>query len=105
VGEGQQRSFLLGEEIMPGVTVTAVGFDSVTVSRGGAPEQLFLDQSPPATTVGPGATSFSQPATSTPMSTNTTPPPLPVVVAPPPPSTSAAVGRSHDPEGVAVSAE
>ena len=86
VGDGQQRSFLVGEEIMPGVTLTAVGFDSVTVSRGGAPEQLFLDQSPPATTVGPGAPPYSPPMTSTPMSTSTTPPPpLPVVVAPPPP--------------------
>jgi general secretion pathway protein C len=84
IGDGQQRSFLVGDEVMPGVTLTAVGFDSVTVSRGGAPEQLFLDQSPPATMVGPGATSFSGPA-STPMSTTTTsPPPLPVVVAPPP---------------------
>jgi general secretion pathway protein C len=83
VAEGQQRSFLVGEEIMPGVTLTAVGFDSVTVSRGGAPEQLFLDQSPPASVVGPGA-----PPMSVPMSTSTTmtsPPPLPVVVAPPPP--------------------
>jgi general secretion pathway protein C len=84
VGDGQQRSFLVGEEVMPGVTLTAVGFDSVTVSRAGAPEQLFLDQSPPATTVGPGAPTYSGP-TSTPMSTVTTPPPpLPVVVAPPP---------------------
>ena len=30
---------------MPGVTLTAVGFDNVTISRGGAPEQIFLDQS------------------------------------------------------------
>lgn len=75
VADGQQRSFLVGEEIMPGVTLTGVGFDNVTVSRGGAPEQLFLDQSPNATVVGPGAPSSAIPTSST---------PLPVVVAPPP---------------------
>ncbi|HEX8402848.1 MAG TPA: type II secretion system protein N [Allosphingosinicella sp.] len=78
--DGQQRSYAVGEEIMPGVTLTAVGFDNVTVSRSGTAEQLFLDQSPPATAVGPGAI----PAMSTPMTTSTPPPPLPVVVAPPP---------------------
>ena len=99
VGEGVQRSFTIGEEIMPGVTLTAVGFDSVTVSRGGAPEQLFLDQSPPATTVGPGAPPYT-PSTSTPMATTTTPPPpLPVVVAPPPPQAPPAspVGANANP--------
>jgi general secretion pathway protein C len=82
LADGQQRSFVIGEEIMPGVTLTGVGFDNVTVSRNGAPEQLFLDQSPPATTVGPGTTS----PLGIPMSTTTPPPPpLPVVSAPPPP--------------------
>jgi general secretion pathway protein C len=50
--EGQQRSFAVGDEIVPGVTLTAVGFDNVTISRSGVPEQLFLDQSGPATEVG-----------------------------------------------------
>jgi general secretion pathway protein C len=67
--DGQQRNFLVGEEVMPGVTLTAVGFDNVTVSRGGVPEQLFLDQSTPATSVAPG-----MPA-----------PPAPSGIAPPPP--------------------
>jgi general secretion pathway protein C len=81
--DGQQRSFAVGEEIMPGVTLSAVGFDNVTVSRGGTPEQLFLDQSPPAAVVGPSTPSPSFAPTG---GTTTTPaPPLPVVVAPPPP--------------------
>ena len=37
---------------MPGVTLAAVGFDNVTISRGGAQEQIFIDQSQPATAVG-----------------------------------------------------
>lgn len=73
--DGQQLSFGVGEEIMPGVTLTAVGFDNVTISRGGATEQIFLDQSPPAQVVGaPGA-----PIT-------TVPTPLPVVTVAPPPA-------------------
>ena len=50
--DGTQRSFAVGEEIMPGVTLAAVGFDSVTINRGGTPEQIILDQSAPAP-VGP----------------------------------------------------
>lgn len=46
--DGAQRSFAVGEEIMPGVTLAAVGFDSVTINRGGTAEQIFLDQSTPA---------------------------------------------------------
>ena len=46
--DGRQISFAVGEEIMPGVALTAVGFDNVTISRGGALEQIFLDQSTPA---------------------------------------------------------
>ncbi|HYI42210.1 MAG TPA: type II secretion system protein N [Sphingomicrobium sp.] len=51
--DGQQRSFAVGDEIVPGVTLAEVGYDSVTVSRGGTREQLFLDQSTPANVVGP----------------------------------------------------
>ncbi len=74
-GNGEQRSILVGEEIMPGVTLVSIGFDFVTISRGGATEQLFLDQTPAAT---PGAVPGQvqpQPA----------PQPVPTVVAPPPP--------------------
>lgn len=52
---GVQASFLVGEEVMPGVTLEAVDFDNVTISRGGAREKLYLDQSatPAATPVTP----------------------------------------------------
>jgi general secretion pathway protein C len=43
--DGVQRSVAVGEEIAPGVTLKAVAFDHVTLNRGGAAEQLFLDQS------------------------------------------------------------
>ncbi|MGP1281799.1 MAG: type II secretion system protein N [Parasphingopyxis sp.] len=49
--DGEQDSFLVGDELMPGVTLESVGFDFVTISRNGASEQIFLDQSggaPPA---------------------------------------------------------
>lgn len=63
---GEQRSYVVGDEILPGVTLHAVAFDSVTVSRGGTPEQLFLDQSVPARQVTPEsvpATAVAGPAT------------------------------------------
>src|SRR3954467_11114697 len=52
--DGRQLSFEVGEEVMPGVTLTAVGFDNVTISRGGGAEQIFLDQSGPAAAAGGG---------------------------------------------------
>ncbi|HEX8225620.1 MAG TPA: type II secretion system protein N [Allosphingosinicella sp.] len=63
--DGQQRSIAVGEEIEPGVTLKAVGFDSVTIGRGGADEQLFMDQSQDPATV---------PAPNTPSPTAPTPP-------------------------------
>src|SRR5687767_11915201 len=52
--DGQQRSIAVGEEIEPGVTLKSVDFDSVTITRGGADEQLFMDQSEtPATVTAP----------------------------------------------------
>lgn len=48
--DGTQRSFATGEEIMPGVILAEVGFDSVTIDRGGTREQIFLDQSQPVAT-------------------------------------------------------
>jgi general secretion pathway protein C len=63
--DGRQLSFAVGEEIMPGVTLTAVGFDNVTISRGGSQEQIFLDQSQPATvaTGDPNSTTVVPPGT------------------------------------------
>jgi hypothetical protein len=43
--DGQQKSIGVGEEIMPGVRLAAVEFESVTLDRGGAREQLYIDQS------------------------------------------------------------
>ncbi|HYI38690.1 MAG TPA: type II secretion system protein N [Allosphingosinicella sp.] len=53
--DGQQRSIAVGEEVEPGVTLKSVDFDSVTISRGGADEQLFMDQSQAPATVTPTA--------------------------------------------------
>jgi general secretion pathway protein C len=49
---------MVGEEIMPGVTLAEVGFDGVTIDRAGTREQIFLDQSEPAAPVAgaPGQT-------------------------------------------------
>jgi general secretion pathway protein C len=63
--DGRQMSFAVGEEIMPGVVLTGVGFDNVTISRAGTAEQLFLDQSEPAPAAGgpvPGAPQVATPA-------------------------------------------
>jgi general secretion pathway protein C len=73
--DGRQMNFAVGEEIMPGVTLTAVGFDNVTISRNGTAEQIFLDQSGPATAVGVPETPVPQAAGPA--------APMPVVVAPP----------------------
>jgi general secretion pathway protein C len=43
--DGVQSSFGVGDEVMPGVTLKQVAFDSVTIDRNGIAEQLFLDQS------------------------------------------------------------
>ncbi|QNE30728.1 type II secretory protein PulC [Sphingomonas sp. NBWT7] len=43
--DGVQKSVAIGEEIIPGVVLRAVAFDHVTIERGGAREDLFLDQS------------------------------------------------------------
>lgn len=82
--EGQQRSYAVGEEIMPGVTLTAVGFDNVTITRAGTPEQIFLDQ-PASPTEGtlPGA-NFA-PAPPPPASVMPAVPPAPQTAPPPPP--------------------
>lgn len=51
--EGEQEVYRIGEEVMEGVTLSAVAFDHVTLSRGGSSELLYLDQSQPAPTVTP----------------------------------------------------
>jgi general secretion pathway protein C len=44
--DGRQQSFAVGDEIMPGVKLVAVEFESVVLDRGGARETLYIDQSP-----------------------------------------------------------
>lgn len=76
--DGVQSSFLVGEEIVPGVKLKSVNYDGVTIERNGAPEQLFLDQSVAAPVAQPGAATAGA----------TQPSPQTVVpaVAPPPPA-------------------
>jgi general secretion pathway protein C len=67
--DGIQNSIAVGEEIMPGVILKSVAFDSVTIDRGGTIEQLFIDQSvpaPEAATVAPGIALDGQPAAAPP---------------------------------------
>ena len=52
--DGVQSSYAVGDEIIPGVRLAAVRDDGVTLDRGGAREQLFLDQSVPAADATPG---------------------------------------------------
>ena len=40
-----QKSIAVGEEIVPGVKLKSVAFDHVTIDRGGASEDLYIDQS------------------------------------------------------------
>lgn len=62
--DGVQQSVSVGEEIAPGVKLTAVAYDHVTITRGGAPEDLFLTQdgaAPAAPTLGSIAAPASSP--------------------------------------------
>lgn len=60
--DGVQRSVSVGEEVSPGVRLAAVAFDNVTLDRGGASEQLFLDQSSSTLPIGPTASGSTAPA-------------------------------------------
>jgi general secretion pathway protein C len=66
--DGVQTSFAVGETVMPGVVLKSVAFDSVTVDRGGALEQVFLDQSVPPRAVVSGAAPAPVGATPAPIS-------------------------------------
>lgn len=54
---GLQTAYAVGEEIMPGVTLKAVAFDHVVISRNGADETLYIDQSGGAPVAAPAAPS------------------------------------------------
>lgn len=67
--DGVQNSYAVGEEIMPGVVLKAVAFDHISIDRGGAEEQVFIDQSAPAPEANgddrrPGAAAAPAPAAS-----------------------------------------
>lgn len=49
-GDGLQQVYRVGAEVQPGVTLAAVAFDHVELSRNGAKELLYLDQSSAAPT-------------------------------------------------------
>jgi general secretion pathway protein C len=57
--DGVQSSFAVGDDIVPGVKLKEVGGDFVVIDRGGTAEQLFLDQSTPATVASPTNTAPS----------------------------------------------
>ncbi len=63
--DGVQGSFSVGAEIMPGVTLKAVAFDHITLTRGGVDEDLFIDQSggtpPPSAVTGDSSAVLSGP--------------------------------------------
>lgn len=63
--DGVQRSVSVGEEIQPGVMLKSVAFDHITIDRGGATEDLYLDQSDAPTAAAgvstPGAPSVQAP--------------------------------------------
>lgn len=65
--DGQQVSVSVGEAIMPGVVLVAVGFDYADVERQGARQRLFMDQDKPAQSLGAGAA--GGPAVATPPAT------------------------------------
>jgi general secretion pathway protein C len=48
--DGQQLSVAVGDDIIPGVRLAGVAFESVTLDRGGTRETLYIDQSSPAQT-------------------------------------------------------
>lgn len=69
--DGVQMSVAVGDEIIPGVKLKAVAFDHVTIDRGGAEEDLFIDQStvvqtvaPPPASAAPGAIAGAPPRAS-----------------------------------------
>ncbi|HEX7855970.1 MAG TPA: type II secretion system protein N [Sphingobium sp.] len=43
--DGLQSSFIVGDAVMPGVTLRQIAYDHVVLDRGGKAETLFLDQS------------------------------------------------------------
>jgi general secretion pathway protein C len=59
--DGVQQSFAVGDEVIPGVRLVAVAFDSVTLARDGVNETLFLDQSAGPVPVTPAGDAGTRP--------------------------------------------
>ena len=59
--DGVQQSVAVGEEVAPGVRLKTVAFDHITLDRGGAEEDLFLDQSGAVPPVQAGAAPATAP--------------------------------------------
>lgn len=60
--DGEQKSYAVGEEVQPGVKLKAVAFDHITLDRGGAAEDLYIDQSTPAAPTVPAGDASPPPA-------------------------------------------
>ncbi|HYI42355.1 MAG TPA: type II secretion system protein N [Sphingomicrobium sp.] len=41
-GDGEQKSYAVGEEVAPGVTLAKVAFDHVVLSRGGSTQTIYM---------------------------------------------------------------
>jgi general secretion pathway protein C len=83
---GQQRSYAVGDEIAPGVTLKAVTYDHVVIERGGIAETLYIDQSDGGTAPVPAAASAGAP--------------LPPMVRPAAPAGPGADGGSPTPDAI-----
>ena len=84
--DGIQQSYAVGDEIAPGVRLKSVQFDGITIDRGGAAEQVFLDQSvaaPVAAPPMPGVPPAAIPSTP------------PVAVPPPPQAVAPGAGADR----------
>lgn len=46
--DGQQASFMVGDEIIPGISFKEAAFDHIVITRNGRDELVFQDQSSPA---------------------------------------------------------
>lgn len=60
--DGAQVSVSVGEEVMPGVTLAAVGFDFAEVARGAVRQRLFLDPDKAPEAISQGVASSPAPA-------------------------------------------
>ncbi|ARU16267.1 hypothetical protein A9D14_08750 [Croceicoccus marinus] len=64
--DGEQRIYRIGEEVSPGVTLSALEFDHIVLSRGGSRELLYLDQSQPAPSIQPSVQPSGQSSSQSP---------------------------------------